>query len=617
MTGAAIPIELPSAPSPPPLPALRQELRIEPGAPLVNGAPSWTLFDPVRHSYFQLGRTEFIILSHWARGDVSGISDALRARGLNDEEANTAFNAVIEFVSGQGLTMAPVGQESVTAFTAQRASAKKAAWKWLLDNYLFIRLPLVKPARFLENSIDKVRPIWSRASLIGFAMLAVLSLFLVSRQWDAFAASFLYFFTWQGLAAYGLGLFFVKILHELGHAYTATRYGCRVPTMGVSFLVMMPVLYTDTTSAWRLRSRKQRLAIDCAGVAAELMVASIATMLWVILPDGLLRSVAFILATTSWVMSLGVNLNPFMRFDGYYVLSDLLNVPNLQPRAFALAKWRLREWLFQLGDAVPEAVPQRLHRGMIAYAYATWVYRLVLFTGIAILVYHFFFQPLGLILAIVELAVFIGRPVAMEMKVWWDMRGRVAGSKRGKLWGFVLIALVLAASLPLDRHVSGDAVLSPVGAAPVVAGEPAKIVKVVAENGQRVNAGDAIVELDAPELSAQVAATKVRIAQLQLQFGRAVSDERDRSNRAVLERELARENNTLSGLEKRADKLVLRADVSGTVSGLSPTMHAGRWIAGDEVIAHVVTPSDYDVLAYIAEDEVGDICGLRCCWAIT
>ncbi|MEL6528728.1 MAG: HlyD family efflux transporter periplasmic adaptor subunit [Pseudomonadota bacterium] len=604
MTSAAIPIDLPAVPKPPPLPSLRQELRIDPGAPLVNGAPSWTLFDPVRHAFYQLGRIEFIILSHWASGKLEGISKQLEKRGLDKEEADQAFNEVVEFVATNGLTIAPIGRDSVSAFLEQRDQNKKAAWRWLLDNYLFIRIPLFKPASFLERTVNLVSPLWSFQSLIAFAVLGAFSLFLVSRQWDAFVASFLYFFSWQGLIAYGVGLLFVKVLHELGHAYTATRYGCRVPTMGVSFLVMMPVLYTDTTSAWRLTSRKKRLAIDVAGVATELMVASVATLLWVILPDGMLRSVAFILATTSWIMSLAVNLNPFMRFDGYYVLADLLNVPNLQPRAFALGRWKLREILFSLGEEAPEDVPGKLRRGMILYAHATWLYRLFLFVGIAILVYALFFEPLGLILAVVELGVFIGRPVYSELRVWWEKRASLFKTRRGKAWLWIAGGSLIAAFLPLDRHVSGYAVLTPVGASPIVSGESARVVNVIAANGQQVAAGDPIIELDVPELAAQAAATKVRIAQLKLQFDRAVADNRDRSNRSVLERELARETDKLAGLERRASKLVLRAPVAGTVSDLTPEMHAGRWIAGDEIIAHVVTPADYDVQAYISEEDI-------------
>jgi putative peptide zinc metalloprotease protein len=374
--------------------------------------------------------------------------------------------------------------------------------------------------------------------------------------------------------------------------------------MGVSFLVMMPVLYTDTSGAWRLTSRKQRLMIDCAGVTVELMIAGLATMAWVLLPDGMLRSVAFILATTSWVMSLAINLNPFMRFDGYYVLSDWLGVPNLQPRAFALGRWRLREMLFALGDDAPEQVPGRLRRGMIVYAWMTWIYRLFLFIGIALLVYTLFFKLLGVILFVVEIAVFIARPVVSEFKVWASMKDRILATSRTRLLligGGVALLLCL---LPLDRHISAPAVLTPIGASPIVAGDPGKVEKLFVENGQRVAAGAPLVQLSAPELEQSIAATKVRIANLQLQFGRGAADEIDLSNRMVLERELKQEQDQLSGLELRSERLVLRAPIAGIVTDLSPDIHSGRWLGGAEPIAYIVTSDDYDIQAYVSEDDI-------------
>lgn len=592
----------------PSLPGLRQELHIEPGAPLVNGAPSWTLFDPVRHSFFQLGRTEFRIFTRWAAGSFAGIEEDLQAEGLDSEETNAAIGRVVEFSLASGLTISPMGDSAAT-FMAQRKAQKKAWWKWMVDNYLFIRIPLVRPAAFLDRTIDRVAPLWSRASLILFAMLALTGLILVSRQWDAFTASFLYFFSVKGLIAYGLGLMVVKVAHELGHAYTATRFGCRVPTMGVSLLVMMPVLYTDTTGAWRLTSRKKRLMIDCAGVTAELMIASIATMLWVFLPDGPLRSVTFILASTSWIMSLGINLNPFMRFDGYYVLSDLLDVPNLQPRAFALGRWRMREALFALGIAPPEEVPTGLRRGMIIYAWLTWVYRLFLFIGIAVLVYYLFFKLLGIILFVVEMGVFVARPIWSEFKVWHSLRGRISATTRGRRWPWIMGAIAILMILPLDRSIDAPAVLTPIGAAPIVAGEAARIDQILVRSGQAVAVGTPLMVLTAPELERDVAATNVRIVKLQAQLDRAMSDAQDMANRAVIERELAREQGALSGLDRRKDRLILRAPIAGLVTDLNREMHAGRWLGGAEILAHIVTPGRYDIQAYVSEDDIWRIEG--------
>ncbi len=588
---------------PPTLPALRQELRIEPGAALVTGAPSWTLFDPVRHLFFQLGRIEFAILSRWASGDISKIADDLAAQGLPAEQVDAAFGRVVEFSLTNSLTVTPMGG-SVATYTQQRGAAKKALWKWMLDNYLFIRVPLVKPAPFLERTLHRVAPLWSFPALVFFALLAVTGLFLVARQWDSFIASFMYFFNWQGVMAYSAGLFVVKILHELGHAYTATRFGCRVPTMGVSFLVMMPVLYTDTTGAWRLTSRRQRLMIDCAGVSAELMAASLSTLAWVMLPDGTLRSVMFILATTSWVLSLGINLNPFMRYDGYYVLSDLLGVPNLQPRAFALGRWRLREMLFDLGDAPPEQVPTRLRRGLIIYAWMTWIYRFFLFIGIAFLVYHLFFKLLGIVLFLVEMIVFVARPIVSEFRNWHRMKDRIMATPRGRKWPWIAGGALLLFILPLDAHISAPAVLTPIGAVPIVAGDSARVDAIFVRNGQAVKAGAALMQLSAPELEKSAALAKVRISELQTQYDRAAGDAKDLSNRQVIERELRREQESLAGLETRKDRLILRAPITGIVTDLKPEIHIGRWLGGAEVIAQVVTPGDADIQAYVAEDDI-------------
>ena len=586
----------------PSLPPLRQELRIEPGAPLVNGAPSWILFDPVRHLFYQIGRLEMKILSLWGT-TLGTIKAALADEGLAPDEAESEIGRVLKFSFSNSLTVRPEG-DPAAAFAAQRAYAKRAWWRWLVDHYLFVRIPLVKPAAFLERTLPKVAPLWSRASLTGFALLALIGLLLVSRQWDAYKASFLYFFNLDGLIAYAFALGGVKVLHELGHAYTATRFGCRVPAMGISLLVMMPVLYTDTTGAWRLTSRKQRLMIDMAGVSVELMIAALATIAWVVLPDGSARSGAFVLSSTSWVMSLGINLNPFMRYDGYYVLSDWLGVPNLQNRSFALGRWWLREALFDLGDAPPEDMPRRLQRQLIVYAFAVWIYRLVLFVGIALLVYHMFFKALGLILFAVEMVVFVMRPIFNELSIWYARKDAIMASSRGRRWPWIIGGITVLALLPLDRHVSAPAVLAPIGAAPIVSGDPARVERILVRNGQVVATGTPLVILSAPDLDREIALRKINIARLRLQLDRAMSDSLDLSNRAVLEQQLLTESDALAGFETRRANLTLRAPVAGQVTDIAPDMNPGRWLSGAEVIARIVTPGQYDVEAYASEGDI-------------
>ena len=163
-----------------------------------------------------------------------------------------------------------------TSPEAARKLAKKKArgrqhWlMWLLKNYLFMRVPLLRPDRYLTVLLPLARPFFSRGFVLASLMAALIGLALAVRQWEAFVHTFLYFLSWEGAVYYAMALFLAKVLHELGHAFAAKLNGCRVPTMGVAFLILWPVLYTDVTDAWRLKSRRERLRIGAAGIGVEL-----------------------------------------------------------------------------------------------------------------------------------------------------------------------------------------------------------------------------------------------------------------------------------------------------------------------------------------------------------
>lgn len=583
------------------LPPLRQELRLEPGAPLPGGAPGFVLFDPLRHLFFQLGALEQRVVALWSRGEADAVRTALVAEGAPAHQAEAAIVAFHEFALANSLTRDAPG-EAVATLAGRQATARRDWWRWLLDHYLFIRVPLVRPATFLQRTLPIARAIWSPAGIATLATLALIGLLLVARQWDSFTASFAGLLTAQGIAAYAGALLVVKACHELGHAYTATRWSCRVPSMGVSFLVMVPVLYTDTSAAWRLRSRRQRMLIDAAGLFAEFSVAAVALFLWSFLPDGPLRTGAFVLATTSLATSLLVNASPFMRFDGYYILSDLLGVPNLASRAFAIARWRARELLFNLGEAPPEQLSPRLRRVMCGYAAITFVYRASLYVGIALLVYHSFFKALGLALFAVEVFVFLARPVLSELREWHVRAPRIAQSRRARMVGALAAVGCVALFLPLDRSTTLPAVLTPLADRPVALGDPARVERVLVRDGATVAAGQPLLILSSPDLDLQYGQSSLRVVQLESQLARGAADRTDLADTAVLERDLLAERDRLAGLGRRRAALTVRAAIAGQVVDLPDTLRPGTWTDGKTPLLRVVTPGRYAVNAFIPED---------------
>ena len=357
----------------PTLPTLRSDLRLLEGAADEQGDPSWLIFDPARNSYFNLTLQAFQVLQNWQAGtSVTEFIKLLSNRSVEIDEKQ--LGSLIRFVEHSQLIQSSTQADSERLFKAKHG--KKRHWLiWLIHNYLFVRIPLFRPDRFLDTTANWVWSIITPTTLWVIRALGIIGFLLVLRQWEAFIATFMHFFSWSGLAFYGLTLVGLKVMHELGHAYTSHRLGIRVASIGVAFLVLFPIMYTDTTDAWRLRDRYERLRIVLAGVKTEIHIALLATFLWSFLPDGVLRSIAFFVATTSWVTSLAVNISPFMRFDGYYAMSDVLDAKNLQPRSFALARWNLRKVLFGWTHDLPEVLSPGRHRLFVIYSYATWVYR--------------------------------------------------------------------------------------------------------------------------------------------------------------------------------------------------------------------------------------------------
>ena len=584
------------------LPPLREDLRLLPAAPSFDGSPRWVIFDPARHRYFQIGLEAFELLSRWSVGTVTGLSARAKSE-LGRVVAPADIEALTAFLASNSLIQEPLRGGWKALF--EQASSTKRSWlAWLIHNYLFIRIPLVRPQRFLDATSWIVAPMFSKIFLYGVVIIALLALYLVSRQWDVFVTTLVSFLTIEGLLLYGALLVCVKSIHELGHAYTAHRYGCRVPTMGVAFMVLYPVLYTDVTDAWRLTSRRHRIAIDIAGVVTELIIATFATVGWILLPEGDAKSVCFVLATTGWVLTLAVNLNPFMRFDGYYFLADLLGVENIGPRSFALGRWWLRRVLFGLQDAPPHNFKPGLRRGLIAFAFGTWIYRLFLFLGIALLVYAFFFKVLGIILFVVEILWFIVLPVFNEMKEWWSMKGIILRNRRTWITGAIFAAFVVMLFVPWKSNINAPAVLQASYKALVYPPEAAQIETIHIKTGQYVAVGEPLFTMKSPDLRQEFVQAQQRIALLETRLARRTADATDLAETVVLKGQLRQEREAEAGFRRRLAELVVRAQIAGRVEYIDEKLFPNLWVGRDNLLARLVDDSASEIISVLDEEVV-------------
>ena len=587
------------------LPLLREDLRLISGASAADGSPTWVLVDPVRGKYFQIGWAAYQMLSHWNGRSAEAV--------LSEIHAETTCRAVpediddlLKFLYGNHLMRDPP-QGGYRAYVAQAEAAKPQWLMWLVHHYLFFQVPVVRPDRFLRATLPFIEWLFAPSTAWMIGLIGLTGIYLTSRQWNTFVATALHFFTPRGFALSVLCLVIVKIFHELGHAYSATRYGCRVSTMGIAMVVMVPMLYSDTSDAWKLTSRRQRAAIGAAGMVVECSLAAVALFAWNFLDDGVARSLAFIMATTSLALGAAINLNPFMRFDGYYVLSDLLGIPNLHERAFAFGRWQLRRLLFGLETPMPEPVSDGRRRFFIGFAWATWAYRVLLFLGIAFVVYHFFFKLLGLILFAVEIGWFILLPIVRELKAWWMLRGAVREQRRAWVSAGALVSMMAAFFIPWSDRLSLPAVLESTPHATIYAPVPGRIVELDVNEGHHVEKGDRLVKLESPVLEQEVALTRKRIEVEQLKSRRQFVEQDELAKHQVTLEALKARLSQLEGFIQQQENLSLAAPITGVVTDRAEALHMGRWINKELPLAYVIDPAGEELHALAPETDVGHL----------
>jgi len=349
------------------------------------------------------------------------------------------------------------------------------------------------------------------------------------------------------------------------------------------------------------------LIIGAAGVAVELSIAAIATLFWAILEDGPLRSTAFFVATTSWMMSLLINLNPLMRFDAYYLLSDALGIQNLQSRSFAIGRWSLREMLFGLRETPPEAMRRSLRNGLTVFAWSTWIYRFFLFLGIALLIHGMVFRPFGTFLAAVEIQFFIAIPIFNELRQWWLRRSQLVTSKKSWITILFVVALAWIGLFPWQSTVRIPAVVEAADQSPLYAPQVSKIVERHVAQGDLVEQGDVILTLGSVELENKLIAAQRRMDLVGALLNRVGTNPDDRGQKLVLETELHQWQQELEGLHEQKKLLTIVAPISGMVAELDNNLHEGRWVDDHSRLGNVVSKSGARIRGYVSASDLGRI----------
>ncbi len=486
----------------------------------------------------------------------------------------------------------------------QETAKTRRSWA----NPMAVRLPLVDPGRWLDRHADAWRWLWSwRGALIWLAVV-VPALVMVAPHWPDLTGNL----SDRVLAADNLVLValvfpFIKALHELGHA-TATRAGGgEVHDMGVMLLVLMPVPYVDASSSTVFRSRWRRATVGAAGMIVELFLAALAFYGWLAVEPGIVRAVCFNVMLVAGVSTLLFNGNPLLRYDAYYILGDLTELPNLGQRATRYWGYLFEHYVLRVRDATSPAHSTGERLWFAVYGVLSSIYRVFVTVAIALFIGSKFFF-VGVVLALWAVAMMVGMPVVRLLQHLQSRQTLREGRVRFIGLGAAILAAValVVALVPVPQRRQSEGVVWLPERSILRAGTPGFISRVVAQPGAAVKQGDPLIRRIDPSLDAQTRVLEARVAELEATFGVEVVADRARAD--IVREQLAAEQLALDRARDRAAELLVSAQTDGIFTVPSPADLPGRWHKKGEVLGYVLG-ADAPIVRVVVEQAEADLVG--------
>jgi len=454
---------------------------------------------------------------------------------------------------------------------------------------LSMRVPLLDPDRALTRALPLARVLFNAPALAIWLLAVAAGALLAAEQWDALT---LHFQT-RALDPRNVALMWalypaVKLLHEIGHGLAAKRFGGAVHEVGVMLLVFTPVPYVDATASTAFPDKRHRMLVAGAGIMVELALSAAALLAWLHLAPGLARDAAFDVMLIGVGSTLLFNGNPLLRFDGYHVLADAIEIPNLATRSSRYLLYLGQRWLLGLTDARSPVTAPGERPWLIGYGIAAALYRTVVLLSIALYVAGRMFF-IGVVLALWVLAAQLLLP--LHRLASFLLRSSRTRARRGRgalLAGTLAGALAGAVLVPVGAATHAEGVVQPPAGAEVRAATDGVVTEVLVRDGQSVAAGEPLLVLDDPLLAAEVERLAWRVEEIQRLHARASL--RERLEGQLLEGELERARAELADARERLARLVVRSPAAGTVGMDAARNLPGRYARRGDLLARVTSP---------------------------
>lgn len=486
----------------------------------------------------------------------------------------------------------------------RKRKQQEMGFKWM--NIMFMRFPLLDPDRFLVRTLPFVGRLISPVGFLIWLVMVGWGLKTVMDHFPALQDQAQGVLAPDNLFWLYTGLVILKTLHEFGHAYFCRHYGGEVHSMGVMLMVFTPVPFVDATSSWGFKEKRKRVLVGLAGMIVEFFVAAIAAVVWAKTAPGIIHSVAFNMMFIASVSTLLFNLNPLMRFDGYYIMSDLLEIANLNQRSMSQLKYFFERYLFGVKKAESPA-HSRVEAGWLAvYGVAAIIYRTIIFAGIVWFVADRWLI-VGFLMALICVVSWVFAPLfkltkylASDPKLSRSRPQAVAVVCVGAAAIFAFLQFV-----PLPHYFRASAVLQSRQWSQVITEAPGEIVEIMAVPGKSVKAGQPILRLENPELIPQLNEARAVFREVETRIRAAL--QMDAASLKPLYSRLSSAQKLIDRLTREQESLIVRARHDGIWVAPGVEDMRRRWTARGTVMGLIVNPADFEISATVLQEDVDRI----------
>lgn len=580
----------------------------------------YVIKDPLSLSYFRLQAEETFLIS---------LLDGRRSLGEIVQIFNREFPNTPRSLKDVASFLNQLGQAGLLSISAQsflqvsRAKPKQMnflfmIWVKVISKILFFKVPLHDPSAWLGDFVKKMSFLWSKPfvyACIGFFVFTLIRLF--GFHWEELSGNIPRFFVPSNIVLIWLTMIVIKTFHEFGHAMTCRYFGGEVHEMGVCVICLFVCGYVDASDAWMMRHQRHKIYTTIAGVFVEFIIASILANIWLTLPQGLIRDLAFngmIVASINTVM---FNMNPLMKFDGYYVISDVLQIPNLRTKAITYCSCYLQRTLLGYRNTLQESAVAHEEHGKIflIYAMASYVYMAGIIYSLS-QIFARFLEPyglksFGLIIGVAAQGTFLMMPIFRMFYDAFRPGAHIVSIepiwKRLSKWGAgALVLLVLFFGLPTHYYVKGTGIVMPADWVQVASPVGGILEEVYVHTGQEVDANELLGTLRNREVLAELKQKKAETKLADILIGA-----RHQYNEMTFVEELphalsAQESAYALYTKAKRDVagLQLTAPEKGAI--LTPDVHrlVGRYFKPEEVIFQMGDLNRQVLMIPLSEDQV-------------